>query len=186
MIFSEFREQRLAELKEEDRVAGGNDPGFKGLNKIHGLLDLIAYCKPKTVLEIGSHLGVSTECFLLNCSKVVVIDPWTYDPFFDGFMVRCGAYPHLKVYRDISDRALQYFPPASFDMVYVDGLHDYFSVKKDIEGSLPLVKSGGWLAGHDYVKFSVATEVPKVVVELFGREPDKVFDDTSWIIKADG
>lgn len=39
----------------------------------------------------------------------------------------------------------------SLDFVFIDGAHDYFNVKQDIEHWLPKVKSGGWIAGDDYV-----------------------------------
>jgi hypothetical protein len=36
------------------------------------------------------------------------------------------------------------------DVVFIDALHDYESVKQDIELWWPLVREGGYLAGHDY------------------------------------
>lgn len=39
-----------------------------------------------------------------------------------------------------------------FDFVYIDGDHEYDSVIEDILAWYPLVRSGGIIAGHDYVK----------------------------------
>ena len=39
----------------------------------------------------------------------------------------------------------------SLDFVFIDGAHDYFNVKQDIEHWLPKVKSCGYIAGDDYV-----------------------------------
>ena len=46
--------------------------------------------------------------------------------------------------------AVKYFADNSLDFVFIDGSHDYESVKKDIQAWLPKVKSGGVLAGDDY------------------------------------
>jgi len=37
------------------------------------------------------------------------------------------------------------------DFVYIDAAHDYRSVRADIMAWLPLVRSGGILAGHDWI-----------------------------------
>lgn len=180
----EYKAQRLKELLKEPRVLGGDDPKNPGLNYVQGLLALIHECKPKYVVEIGSFEGVSTECFLLNCKEVTVIDPWLDENVFKTFMFRVGSYPNLTGYRQYSVAGLM-VPPHSVDMVYIDGSHFYDAVIQDIELARLAVKEGGYVAGHDYVKDdAVNTEVPKAVLEAFGREPDKVFEDTSWIIKV--
>jgi predicted O-methyltransferase YrrM len=38
----------------------------------------------------------------------------------------------------------------SVDFVYIDGLHDYASISRDIELWYPKVRTGGIIAGHDY------------------------------------
>lgn len=184
MWFSSFKKERIESLKMTPRVLGGNDPKNPGLNFVEGLLDLIAYCKPKSVVEIGVNTGVSTECFLLNCQFVGAIDPHENPAAHNEFMLRCSAYPNLDYHRQYSYQGLG-VPNHSVDMVYIDGMHDYWSVYNDIKIAETVLKKGGWLAGHDYVKDDPSnTEVPKAVLELFGKEPDKVFSDTSWIIKC--
>jgi len=84
-------------------------------------------------------------------------------------------------------RALAY---RTFDAVYIDGSHDMVSVRQDITAWRPRVRSGGLLAGHDYVDThrpngKVWTQwrkhgVKAVVDEDLGG-PDRVFSDTSWI-----
>lgn len=39
---------------------------------------------------------------------------------------------------------------AKFGLVYIDGAHDYDSVKADVEAWTPLVRHGGIVCGHDY------------------------------------
>ena len=46
--------------------------------------------------------------------------------------------------------AAEMFEDGSLDFIYIDGLHDYESVKADIAGFYPKLKVGGIIAGHDY------------------------------------
>lgn len=50
-----------------------------------------------------------------------------------------------------SIEASKLYEDNSLDFVFIDGAHDYFNVKQDIEHWLPKVKSGGYIAGDDYV-----------------------------------
>ena len=53
--------------------------------------------------------------------------------------------------RMTSIEASKLYKDNSLDFVFIDGAHDYFNVKQDIEHWLPKVKSGGYIAGDDYV-----------------------------------
>jgi hypothetical protein len=65
-----------------------------------------------------------------------------------------------------------------FDFVYIDGMHTYDQVKKDIKNYLPFLREGGFIGGHDYADNK--EQVVKAVNEVIGQ-PDAVFQDTSWI-----
>jgi predicted O-methyltransferase YrrM len=179
MNFHEFGSQRLNELLAEERTPGGGHPAYPGLNNVSGLIDLIQYAKPRSVLEIGSCTGVSTEIFLLHCAKVVAVDSWEgkWSKAHDQFMARVGAYPHLGIMRGRSPEILADLPDGSFDLVYIDGAHDHSSVCADIDGSKRLAKH--WMAGHDYVHMD---GVIQAVSDNFGIP--KVFSDTSWLISV--
>jgi hypothetical protein len=66
------------------------------------------------------------------------------------------------------------------DFIYIDGMHTYDQIKKDITNYLPLLNSSGFISGHDY--HPVWEGIVKGVEELLGV-PDNVFSDTSWIKK---
>ena len=44
------------------------------------------------------------------------------------------------------------FKDEQFDMIFIDGMHDYESVIKDIENYWPKLKIGGHMCFHDYQK----------------------------------
>lgn len=158
-----------------------NFPGFEThpANFVGGLLDLIAYAKPKSVIEIGCNRGVSTEALLRHCDRVVAVDPWdgSYErEAFVEFMARCGGYPNLEIVRGRSPEALRRFG-IEFDLCYVDACHDYEAVRADIRACLLIVKPEGWLAGHDYPQ----DDVKRAVGEVTTTAP-KFFSDGSWLL----
>ena len=182
--YETFRTQRLEQLKADYRVPGGDSTEAPGMNNIAGLIDLVRFAKPHSVVEIGSHRGVSTEVFLLHCRKVVAVDPWertadaAWELFFFEFLSRVSEYPNLQIIRGASPDALAPLADNEFDLCYIDGAHDEASVLRDIEACKRLVRPGGWYAGHDWLP---GNDVDHAVRKSFG-EP-KVFADTSWLIK---
>lgn len=58
--------------------------------------------------------------------------------------------PGVKVHRLFSVDAAKLFDDHYFDWVYVDAGHSYDSCMSDLECWYPKIKSGGFLAGHDY------------------------------------
>lgn len=55
---------------------------------------------------------------------------------------------HVSIVRNYSVAAASQFPSNFFDIVYIDA--DHMRLGADIVAYWPLVKSGGWLCGHDY------------------------------------
>lgn len=177
-------EARLDELKKTPRC-GDNNP-LLAHDSVVGLIDMILHARPSRVLEIGSDRGVSTECFLLLCDHVTVIDPWCNgQDRYDSFKARTEKYRNLDVFHGYSPQALIPFlagPSArTFDLVYVDAVHVYQNVIDDVRAAFPLIRRGGWIAGHDYVRpFNEADVIPAVDA-LFGLPGVIVFNDGSWL-----
>ena len=59
-------------------------------------------------------------------------------------------YPNLSIVRLKSEEAIELFPDAYFDLVFIDGDHSYIEVRKDIILWSPKIKQSGVLIGHDY------------------------------------
>jgi predicted O-methyltransferase YrrM len=171
---------RLDELRQTSRC--GDEP--IGLDSVNGLIEMIGYAKPKRVLELGADRGVSTECFLILCEHVTVVDPWAaYPDRYEYFMERSGKYPNLTIVRDYSPAALASLETASFDLVYIDAVHVYQPIIDDARASHRLVKPGGWMAGHDYWSPNNDWDTIPAVDALFGKENIKVFSDGSWLAR---
>ena len=60
----------------------------------------------------------------------------------------------VKIKKGFSFEILEQYPDEYFDYVYVDGGHDYETVKKDIDVLLRKVKNNGIIAFNDYSYFS--------------------------------
>jgi cephalosporin hydroxylase len=152
-------------------------------NNINGLLEMAnEVIKPNFVIaEIGSFSGVSTELFSLFTKTVHVIDHWqptdheyikTAENEFDKMLTRVNNVVKHKI---DSVEGAQLFPDECFDLVYIDGDHNYESVVRDLNAWYPKVKMGGYLAGHDYNIESVFRAVNEKVVVT------KVYSDDSWL-----
>jgi hypothetical protein len=67
-----------------------------------------------------------------------------------------------------------------FDIVYIDGSHDYNSVTNDIRSWIPKIKKGGFICGDDYT--DIWPEVKKSVHDYFG-DKFEVVGETQWFVK---
>ncbi len=120
--------------------------------------------------EIGVWEGRFSERILdiVRPAELHLIDPWLYQPEFanTGFgrkknadrmdqmyhdvTARFAGIPAVRVHRAPSSTALQGFPDAYFDWVYVDGNHNDPFVSQDLDLCRRKVKPGGIIAGDDF------------------------------------
>lgn len=172
------KHERLRELCAKARCG---DDASHALDNVSGLIDMVREIRPKTVLEIGSARGLSTEVFLLHCEHVVAVDPWEDVPEnFETFMAACGGYPNLTIVRGRSPEALTELGASAFDMVYIDAVHIYQNLIDDARAAFPLVRPGGWMAGHDYWPALNNDDVVPAVDALFGTLI-RVYSDGTWV-----
>lgn len=153
-------------------------PQRQGVQK-EGLAALISDMPSDMVMaEIGCYAGESASMFI-ESGKVVMlyaVDPWTNtkeaEPVFD-YLLQTGKV--VKCKGRIND-FIDMLP--ELDMAYIDGDHEYISVKNDILQVLKKLKPGGIIAGHDY-SAQYRDMVVRAVHETIGT-PDKVYADTSF------
>jgi len=159
-----------------------------------GLLDLISYInniyptKSLRLLEIGAYVGESTSIFCQHFESVTTIDPHLEFnrkfannlEIYHAFCFRMKPHTNYTLIRKTSDAAFEELADQQFDVVYIDGNHDYDYVKKDILNYQKLVKPNGFITGHDYNNGHVGVE--KAVDEYLGK-PQMIFRDASWLIR---
>jgi predicted O-methyltransferase YrrM len=129
----------------------------------------------KTFVEIGCKEGRTTGHILKNVpgSRVIAIDPWitqdanpndptkeTYEDWdfakIEGqFWANVGEHKkRCTMARATSEYAADNWSHYSLepeqDLIFIDALHDYENVMKDISLWWPKVRKGGVLAGHDF------------------------------------
>lgn len=69
---------------------------------------------------------------------------------FEANMRNIGVNGKLTIFDSDSRAVAAVHPNESLDAVFIDGAHDYTSVKQDIAAWTRTVKPGGIIAGHDY------------------------------------
>ena len=174
------------------------------INKVGEEITIDKIENPK-MIEIGSYNGESTLIFGASMvfDKIICVDPLSLDSlefglehhsqeeivnqfkqntnYFDGNGKGLGQ-TKVELIRDYSYNVADRFDDNSFDFIYIDGAHDYLSVKKDIELFAPKLKTFGMLAGHDYEHSwpGVMRAVNEIVIA-----PQQLYitDDTSWMVK---
>lgn len=154
------------------------------------MIDYIGDSKNKTMIEIGSYIGESTKVFADNFKKVICIDPFIddYDPndeackmakfdaVYNKFVENMKPYNNVVHIKKTSDDAISDIEKVDF--IYIDGMHTYDQVKKDILNYINVLNIGGHIAGHDYNTFW--SNVLNAVNDTIGN-PDMVFNDSSWV-----
>lgn len=148
--------------------------------------------------EIGVAHGINAVSILQNLcvKKLWLVDFYglyyengarlDFSGFFEEAKRNLSAYPNAEFIVKSSCDASLNFEKESLDFVYIDGNHDYDSVKLDLEKYYPLVKISGVIGGHDYTplnKENVVRAVDEFVKRMGLRQCFfAVFPDW-WVIK---
>ena len=123
----------------------------------------------QSIVEIGSWMGKSTHALLSACKgTVTAVDHFKGSPGeeahvgkdpYPEFIKNVGMFANLKVLKMSSQEAAR--EVETTEMVFIDGAHDYDSVKADIKTWLP--KTTKLICGHDIqwpgVQVAVAEEL---------------------------
>ena len=167
------------------------------LNK---LADFVYNEGARSMVEVGTAKGISTNYFADAGLKVVCVDPYAagYDDndgqssskacednykYFTANALKRDAVSHLsKNNKGLnSEEASSTFDDGSLDFVYIDACHKYECVLQDINLWRPKVKKNMFLGGHDW-DGAHGQAVRKAVKESLG-EPDQIFNGGHWLFK---
>lgn len=156
-----------------------------------------------TCVEVGSFAGDSAEILSKYFDDIVCIDPWmsgydvddsASDPRvynmreveaeFDRRTIHLENVVKMKM---TSEQAADEISDYSVHVVYIDAIHTYESVKKDIELWIPKIKKGGFIGGHDYASRHFPG-VKKAVDEWYATcvnkdTPIHRYADSSWAVQ---
>lgn len=157
---------------------------------------------PRRMIEIGSYRGESTRIFHRHfwSSLIICIDPWRPGKRFCNPEMDCGmgqaerdfdlACEHMgsmivKLKMTSAEAAMckAIRAMAPFDLVYIDGDHSLAGVDLDILEWLPMTRFA--IGGHDFGRPESRYEGVTKAVEGRLGEPDRVFEDTSWLKKIE-
>ena len=102
-------------------------------------------------VEIGVWNGGSSIEFAERTSRLHLVDPWigmddkyaAVKQMFRGQPVTIHRMKSVDFFRTFKDKV---------DWVYIDGLHDYYSVTFDLIGAASILKPDGVIYGDDYGK----------------------------------
>lgn len=152
-------------------------------------------------VEIGAWKGKSSAYLaveIANSNKKIkfdCVDTWEGDTSISSsyteplLEVKDGLYKHfleniepVKEYinpiRMTSKKASELYEDGSLNCVFIDGAHDYDSVRSDVLSWLPKIKKGGLLSGHDYAH----PPIQQVLEEIFPGNYMHIGEDV-WIHK---
>ncbi len=147
----------------------------------------------KVGVEIGVKEGEFSGIICQAGLKLYGVDPYImYDDYIEPetqeslnqemekATTRLRDYDFTPIYKT-SMGAIGEFPDGSLDFVYIDGNHSFKFVTEDIFEWSKKVKTGGVIAGHDYVYMPKRDKHhvhSKYVVDAYTR----AFDISSWYV----
>lgn len=156
----------------------------------------------KSFVEVGCKEGRTTGHILKTVpdSRAIAIDPWIQQEASDDptretykdwdfakiereFWENVGeAKERCGMLRLTSEEAARVgcMQGDPFDLVFIDALHDYDSVKQDIALWWPHVRIGGMLAGHDFNHKWPGVE--RAVADSFNLMHVGVSSDSVWFV----
>lgn len=147
--------------------------------------------KYRHIVEIGSYLGRSTRALADNTQGwVLAVDDFggprdvevtDRKDIYASFLRNIeGVEDKVHICREDFDKVnpAEHDPP--FDMIFIDGEHNYASVRRDIEKWQPYLSPGGILCGHDF--HPRYKGLVQAIFELFEKSVMSIPGTEIWVV----
>jgi len=106
------------------------------------------------LLEIGTFLGESTFYFSKYFKHVFTVDNYhVWEGLLDRekrFLDNLDNFNNITKIKMNSEETSSFFKDKIFDILYIDGGHEFEDILTDFLSWFPKVKDNGFIAGHDY------------------------------------
>lgn len=140
--------------------------GFGGMN-VNELAFLYTFCRDRTVLELGSHIGQSGYVIAHSAKELTCVDAWQDDFAYldDAQRAVYNSQPaNIEKQFDVNTKGLginkikgfttEVFTEDYYDIILIDADHSYEGVKKDINKYYTRCK---YMLFHDYNQWEGVT-----------------------------
>lgn len=190
------RYEDAARLRDVEKNIEFRLNALAGPQTIEGWLSIIEgnalakYSEGKECLEIGSYKGKSANYIAPNAKSLICVDPFRADESgqnqyvdyttLQTFLKNTNKFKNITPVIGKSQDVYKQFQDGQFEMIFIDGMHDFDSVKSDIENYWPKLKVGGYMCFHDYQKDW--NGVIKAVDGYFVK-PDSLYDSVAVVQK---
>lgn len=150
--------EALQAMMSSDEAPGHSDVGIQNL-----LYSEILNNRPRRVLEIGTHIGTASvimgSALMRNgYGKLLTLEPQAHYQDIAAKNVEAAGVsscveilPFFSYQQECQDRLEEEAP---FDLIFIDGAHDYESARHDIELCYSLLRINGLMILHDVGKRS--------------------------------
>jgi hypothetical protein len=150
-----------------------------------GIPDLLDKDAVLVGVELGTDEGLSSQYLLQSMPNLYLsgIDPYKpytdwngrvfddMDQRFEKTIERTKIYSSRFILKTkTSDDAVGDYVDEELDFVFIDGLHTYEQVTKDITNYYPKLKTGGLICGHDYAKVAGVRKAVDEQAAKYGKE----------------
>ena len=170
-----------------------NDFAFQHKSAEEQIKSVLKELQPNLIIEIGTWIGGSAimmanyvKSINLEC-EIVCIDTWLgsvehwgelcnlkfqsgrpvlYDEFLSN-VVNTGNQDIITPFPIDSTNGLLFLKKHNVkaDLIYVDGGHDYMSVKNDLYNASNVIRNDGWILGDDFHH----PDVRRAAMDTFGE-----------------
>lgn len=125
------------------------------------LMESIREAKPKVIVEVGTHRGLTT-CYLGVAAKEVGAEIHTYDPFEWGAAGNFRKFDFPITYYQIPGKDCEV---GHIDWLFIDGFHEKRYVVEEIQRLFPKLRPGAVVWFHDTNGRNDYCDVPGAIEE---------------------